>query len=131
MPTARILFALFLTAAVFSVAHGEQPQERTFVALPGNLNKCDDLLRLEKELEKGISPTNVRLLIDKANTIGWLKGFFTARNFFDETTDGNITKGSTPSEWMHKVFNFCRAHPSATLSEGALGLAFFLGQKKN
>jgi hypothetical protein len=124
MPMARTLLLLLFTVAVFSTAHGGQSWERGVTAIPADRFTCPELLELEKLLElKSISSTNASLFIDNANVVGWLQGFLSGLNAFDKATDGDITKGSTPREWMRWIFAYCPGHLSASLAEAAIELA--------
>jgi hypothetical protein len=89
--------------------------------------KCLDLLELERikfnpQDNTLHYPDDPQLAADWFAVDGWLRGFFSAVNYFNKDTDGNVTKGLDYYRMMVWVFSYCRAHPSDRLAEAALEL---------
>jgi hypothetical protein len=106
-----------------------QEQPRRFQGFFPDVNRCFDILRLESipiDHDKGtvsIMSDRVQLTLDHFAVIGWLQGYFTARNNFDLASDGSIAAGTKPLQWMSWIYSYCRSHPSGTLIEAANELA--------
>jgi hypothetical protein len=60
--------------------------------------------------------------------VGWLQGFFSARNLFDLSIDGDLTQGSRWFEWMNWTFSYCREHPTSTLFDAGVRLSNVLAK---
>jgi hypothetical protein len=60
---------------------------------------------------------------------GWLRGYFTGRNQFDERTDGDVTKDTREKEWMPWIFSYCRSHPTEILLQAAIELTKAIAQR--
>src|SRR5262245_39856507 len=99
-----------------------QMPTRVPMALVPSRYKCIDLLELERiegnSQNNTIRTTDTELALDYREVAGWLQGFFTAWNH-SKDTDGDITKGTKPYQWMAWIFSYCRTHPSENLPGAA------------
>jgi hypothetical protein len=77
------------------------PYPRTSQSLiPDRRHMCLDFLEMEKlqvdedgSVQYDMSnPASIKLMTDFFTWKGWLQGYFTSRNQFDLTTDGNVTE---------------------------------------
>jgi hypothetical protein len=106
-----------------------QDQPRAFQGLYPTVHRCFEIFRFESipvNHDKGtfdIMSDRVQLTLHYTEVVGWLQGYFTARNNFDLSSDGDITRGTKPLEWMNWIYSYCRSHPSGTMIEIANELA--------
>jgi hypothetical protein len=54
-----------------------------------------------------------------SEVVGRLKGYMIAANLFDNRTNGDVTKGTKPAQWMQWLLSYCRANPSQTVMQTA------------
>ena len=127
----RTLAICVVVAALCFCAAGvsAQQQQRDPVVVGPEQSKCSDILDLEK---LNYDPERNVIRLDYLHpqrgatymaVIGWLQGFFSARNLFDLSIDGDLTKGTRSLDWMNWMFSYCREHPASTLFEAGIGLS--------
>lgn len=68
------------------------------------------------------TPEHIQMLGDYEEIAGWLQGYYTAWNIFVPKSHGNLTGETRPVQWMAWIFDYCRAHPAAGLTEAAASL---------
>jgi hypothetical protein len=108
-----------IAASIVLIVCSTHVVAQTSMGLFPNRFMCLDLLQLER-LEVGPDGTmkfaytqqDIKLIADYNETIGWLQGYFTAYN---DRTNGNLTKGTHPVQWMTWIFSYCRTNPSGNL----------------
>ncbi|WP_091685402.1 hypothetical protein [Methylocapsa palsarum] len=67
-----------------------------------------------------LDEASLSLAMDYLQVAAWLAGFISARNQFDVSTDGNLTKGTDTKDWMNWIFSYCRQHPTSEIFTAAL-----------
>ena len=127
MRTLAICLAMIVLC--FCAVGARAQQLRDPVVVGPEQSKCSDILDLEK---LNYDPERNVIRLDYLHpqrgatymaVIGWLQGFFSGRNLFDLSIDGDLTKGTKSLEWMNWMFNYCRQHPASTLFEAGVGLS--------
>jgi hypothetical protein len=129
------IFILAALAAIHlqTVGAGAQ-QQRDPVVIGPERSKCFDILELQKlnfDPERNIIKLDYlhpQRGADYMAVVGWLQGFFSARNLFDLSIDGDFTQGSKQVDWMNWIFSYCQAHPTNTLFDAGIGLSQVLAK---
>lgn len=128
--TMRKLIFWITLAAVCALPVGSHAQQQRDPVIVGPQQvKCSDILELQKlniDSERNVIKLDYlhpQRGADYMAVVGWLQGFFSARNLFDVSIDGDFTQGSKSIEWMDWMFGFCRDHPTKTLFDAGIGLS--------
>lgn len=104
-------------------------QQRDPVVIGPEHSTCADILELQKLT---YDPERNVIRLDYLHpqrgatymaVVRWLQGFFSARNLFDLSIDGDFTQGTTSPDWMNWMFSYCREHPASTLFDAGIGLS--------
>jgi hypothetical protein len=97
--------------------------------------KCFEILQFES-LPPPSQDGNYHIRSDQQNLLsqyfavdGWLRGFFSARNVYDQATGGMGMKDTTEKEWMPWIYSYCRAHPTNNLLDAAEELSNTLASR--
>jgi hypothetical protein len=96
----KLIGIILTTMLAISLASSETTAQLQRIAdshLPPQYFTCFKLLELQTlpyDSTAGTVAGSTGQLTNYYRTLGWLEGFFTARNMFDTTTDGHLTKGT-------------------------------------
>ena len=124
-----LLFSVAFAAVCTQPVRAEPQQLRDPVVVGPQQSACSDILESEK---LNYDPERNVIRLDYLHpqrgatymaVLGWLQGFFSARNLFDLSVDGDITQGTRSLDWMNWMFEYCRAHPNSTLFDAGIGLS--------
>ena len=130
----RILVFWILLVALCAKPVGAGAQQRDVVLMGPAHHKCSEILELQNltiDLERNIIRPDYlhpQRGPDYMAVVGWLQGFFSARNLFDLSIDGDLTQGSKWFDWMNWTFSYCRDHPTSTLFDAGVGLSNVLAR---
>ena len=131
----RTLFFWILLATIYTQPAGSQAQQQRDPVIVGPQQvQCSDILELQKlniDSERNVIRLDYlhpQRGADYMAVVGWLQGFFSARNLFDVSIDGDFTQGSKSIDWMNWMFGFCRDHPTKTLFDAGIGLSNVLAK---
>jgi hypothetical protein len=130
----RILIWLALIALCAQTVGANAQQQRDPVVIGPERNTCSDILELQKlnfDPERNVIKLDYlhpQRGADYMAIVGWLQGFFSARNLFDLTIDGDFTQGSKQIDWMNWIFGYCQEHPANTLFDAGIGLSQVLAK---
>jgi hypothetical protein len=125
----KLIFWITLAAVCALPVGSHAQQQRDPVIVGPQQVKCSDILELQKlniDSERNVIKLDYlhpQRGADYMAVVGWLQGFFSARNLFDVSIDGDFTQGSKSIEWMDWMFGFCRDHPTKTLFDAGIGLS--------
>lgn len=108
-----LAFALLFAAVAVTNAQGRQVHFMT-----PNANSCAKILPLETvQKQYRLNEDDARKIQEYAMVIGWLQGYVSGINSFHEKSDGNSHKSMTAGDLMNWLFSFCRASPTADISD--------------
>jgi len=130
----RIITLAALAALHLQTVGAGAQQQRDPVVIGPERNKCFDILELQKlnfDPDRNIIKLDYRHPqrgADYMAIVGWLQGFFSARNLFDLSIDGDFTQGSKQIDWMNWIFSYCQDHPANTLFDAGIGLSQVLAK---
>ena len=130
----RILIWLALAAIYAQTVGANAQQQRDPVVNGPERNTCSHILELQKlnfDPERNVIKLDYlhpQRGADYMAIVGWLQGFFSARNLFDLSIDGDFTQGSKQIDWMNWIFSYCQEHPSNTLFDAGIGLSQVLAK---
>jgi hypothetical protein len=97
--------------------------------------KCVDILQFEKLPVDGdtihLDTSNLELAMRYSEVVGWLEGYFTALNRYDNRAGGDITMGAKARELMIWINNYCKSNPGASLIEASYELSRALIDRHN
>jgi hypothetical protein len=123
--TWTLMFTTSLSIMIGIQSHTAKAQDvKQFLAPQRHM--CLALLELEKveiDPQHGTIRFETQLAADYNAAVSWLQGYFTAWNLFKPEAWGDLTKKTTPQQWMTWIFSYCRAHPSDNLLNAANQLA--------
>jgi hypothetical protein len=119
--------AVFLCSLLSPVA-AQAPRAGVYQSYLPNRNKCADVLQLKALQMKDdgtiqISPNNVGLVAQFSEVLGWLEGYFTAMNIYDNRTGGDVSLNTKRREWMVWIYDYCKSNPHSSLVEASSELA--------
>jgi len=119
--------AVFLVALLSPTA-AQAPKKGVYQSYLPNRYKCVDIVQLEKLPIKDdgsipISTTNVGLVAQFSEVMGWLEGYFTAMDIYDSRTGGDIAMNTKRREWMASIYDYCKSNPQSSLIEASSELA--------
>lgn len=125
----KLVFWIALVGLCAHAVGAKAQQQRDPVVIGPERSSCSDILELQKltyDPERNVIRLDYlhpqRGAIYMA-VVGWLQGFFSARNLFDLSIDGDFTQGSKSLDWMNWMFAYCREHPANTLFDAGIGLS--------
>jgi hypothetical protein len=130
----RRLIWLALIALCAQTVGANSQQQRDPVVIGPERSRCFDILELQK---LNIDPERNIIKLDYLHPqrgadymaiVGWLQGFFSGRNLFDLSIDGDFTQGSKQIDWMNWIFSYCQDHPANTLFDAGIGLSQVLAK---
>jgi len=125
----RLITVLAIAVLHMQAVDAGAQQQRDPVVIGPERSKCSDILELQKlsfDPERNVIRLDYRHPqrgADYMAVVGWLQGFFSARNLFDLSIDGDFTQGSKQVDWMTWIFGYCRDHPADTLFDAGIGLS--------
>jgi hypothetical protein len=124
-----LVFWTALAALCIQPLSVKAQQQRIPIVMVPEHNRCSDILELQKlnvDPERNIIKSDYlhpQRGADYLAVVGWLQGFFSARNLFDLSIDGDLTQGTKWLDWMDWTFSYCREHPTSTLFDAGIGLS--------
>ena len=124
-----LLFWIALATTCAQPVGSYAQQQRDPIIVGPEQVTCPDILELQKlNIDSDRNVIRLDYLhpqrgADYMAVVGWLQGFFSARNLFDVSIDGDFTQGSKSIDWMNWMFGFCREHPTKTLFDAGIGLS--------
>ena len=134
----KLLLSAGTIALVLAFSASAEAQKFTALLPDPDTGSCFGLLRLES-LQIDLEKDSIRINVNDPNQMelfaryravtGWLRGFFTALNIFGVMKTGDVTKDTTPKEWMPWIYSYCRSHPKDNLVNAASELVKALSSK--
>ena len=130
----KLVFWIALVVLCAQPVGASAQQQRDPVVIGPERSNCSDILELQKLT---YDPEQNVIRLDYLHpqrgaiymaVVGWLQGFFSARNLFDLSIDGDFTQGTKSLDWMNWMFSYCREHPTSTLFDAGIGVSNVLTQ---
>src|SRR5258707_7175712 len=124
-----LLFCMALATAFPQPVGSYAQQQRDPIIVGPEQVTCPDILELQKlNIDSDRNVIKLDYLhpqrgADYMAVVGWLQGFFSARNLFDVSIDGDFTQGSKSVDWMKWMVGFCREQPTKTLFDAGTRLS--------
>jgi hypothetical protein len=111
------LLAFALLFAVVAATNAQDDKRLVYFMMP-NADTCAKILPLETvQTQYRLTNEDALKLREYGIVVGWLQGYVSGINAFNDKSDGNSHKGMSGRDLMNWLFSFCRASPTAKMSD--------------